>query len=132
MLKEPGVVRIITAVTFDFVVRFFKRWNDIGFITRFVPISYKYSDELIKAIHTLIEEDGLLSMKGKVNAAEGCKIRNNSKIDITIEKNAASFISIKANEFATNLSKYKVAVFTQGGHKQYITPNIYGFRLHRQ
>jgi hypothetical protein len=127
-------IGVLTSVTPEFFVKYFKKWNDIGFITRFLPISYKYSAELIANIHKLIEEDKLLSVMTKTEATSSINghIDSKSKFKIGIESNASAFISLKSQEIAKKLSEYKVRIFVQGGHVQEVRPNIMGFRLQRQ
>lgn len=132
--ETPICAGIITSVTPEFFAKYFKRWNDIGFITRFIPISYTYSGETIAMIHRLIREDKLLYKQPAQSVTKNIKrkIKNGTKFKIGIEENASAMIEVQAQTIAKKISEYKVATFVQGGRIHWVRPNIAGFRLQRQ
>jgi hypothetical protein len=118
---------LITSVTNDFFFKVFKKWNDIGFVTRFLPISYDYSPETIREIHKLIQENVFFKDKKEIK-----KEHLKESYNITIPKDVSSWISLKAQELAKKEGTLKLQIRTQGGKIQFIKPNIKGFRLQRQ
>jgi len=129
---EPIRVGIITSVTPEFFHKFFRDWNDMGFASRFIPVSYKYSDELIAKIHKIIKEHSIYEIEVS-DISKGIRgAKNGNKIDISIEENAAAWAELKAQEIAKKISTYRIPVRVQGGHIKYIQPNLMGFRLHKQ
>jgi len=124
-MPYPVKCGIITSVTPEYFKRMFKRWNDIGFISRFLQVSYKYSDETIAEIHELIEKSDTLSISST-------KLKKRRQYSISIPKDISGFISLKAQEIAKKESSAKVPVPAQGRYMQWIKPKVLGFRLQRQ
>jgi len=116
---------IITSITPEYFKKVFKRWNDIGFVTRFLSISYQYSDETIAEIHKIIEKSKMLSID-----STDIKTRRNYKIDIP--KDISSFLGIKAQEIAKNETSIKIPVPVQGKNISWVSTKTMGFRLQRQ
>jgi hypothetical protein len=137
-MSLPRIVRagLITSLTPAYFNKYFKRWNDIGFLTRFLVVSYSYSDTTKSEIHNIIKENKLLSLySGCVNATE--KIHSKfcdpvKKKEIKIQGDEASFLSVYAQDLTKKINTFRVAVYSQGGHVSYISPQNVGFRLQRQ
>lgn len=124
-LKRPIKCGLITSITPDYFLKVFKRWNDIGFVTRFLSISYKYSDETIGEIHKIIQESETLKLPVK-------KIKSIKKFDISIPKDISSFFAIKAQDIAKEELKSNIPTPVQGGKTQWVSTKTMGFRLQRQ
>jgi len=122
--KERKKCGIITALTFDYFYKMFKKWREIGFTSRFLPVSFKYSEDTVLEINSSILDDKIFD-----------DIRNVKKIKkkkVEIPREIGSRIMLLASDIAKEQSKETVVVGVQGGKTKRIPVQIYGFRLHRQ
>lgn len=122
--KERKKCGLLTAVTFDFYYKVFRKWREIGFSSRFLPISYTYSKSTVSQIHDAIQNSTSLDELSK-----GKKV---TKKKIQIKENEASWINVKANEIAKEQSNESIRVTVRGGNQKRIKIEVYGFRLHKQ
>jgi len=114
---------IITALTFDYYYKMFRKFHEIGFTSRFIPISFEYSGQTVLNIHNAIKNNLMFN--------EIVKMKKIKKKKIHIPSEIADWISIKAQDIANKESQEKIRIRVKGKQKQ-ISIKIYGFRLHRQ
>lgn len=115
---------LITAITIDYFYKIFKRWKDIGFTTRFLPVSFNYSQTTINNIHKAIAENQIFS--------EVIKLKKIQRKTISMPKDIGSWISIKSRELAKEQSNDYIIHQGTDGRRKKIKIEIYGFRLHKQ
>lgn len=133
-LIEPLKFGLISSITPEFFQKMFRHWNDIGFITRFLPISYKYSNETVVQIHNAVANSKMETLIKKIDVLDGVNdeySNNSNKVKVQIGKEQAAYISLIAQDIAKRIETYSVISFHNGVRK-YIKPNMKGFRLHRQ
>lgn len=128
--EVPRVCGIITSVTKDFFKYVCKKWHQIGFTSRFLPVSYKYSKETRTEIHKLIRQN-IFYKEIKELAAED-KVLYDRRFNISIPNDIASSLSVRAQRIADEQCEYSFYIPVQGGKQMKINLNILGFRLHRQ
>lgn len=115
---------LLTAVTFDFYYKMYRKWREIGFTSRFLPISYKYSKDTVSMIHDAIENNEIF--------IDQLKIKKVRKQKIGIPKEHGAWLNIKANTIAEQQSNETIVIRVRGGKQKRQSLNVYGFRLHKQ
>lgn len=123
-LKRRVKCGLITTCTFDYYYKVLRNWHDIGFLTRFLPVSYIYSEDTIFKINHQIAQDNYFFEKMKMNAIKKEKVIIPSEISTKIEFLVQEIISKQRNE--------SVRITTQGGKQKLISFKRYGFRFHKQ
>ena len=126
----PRVCGIITSVTSDFFKIACKRWHEIGFTSRFLPISYQYSNETKTEIHKLIQSNTFY--KEVKELATEDKALFDRRFSISIPDDIAAWISLHVQDIAEKSGDYSFYVPVQGGKRSKVNLKIVGFRLHRQ
>jgi len=129
-LDVPRVCGIITSVTNDFFKTVCKKWHDIGFTSRFLPVSYQYSEETKAEIHKLIRRN--VFYKEVKDLATEDREAYDRRFNIEIPDDIASRISIYAQDAAKASAGYSFYMSVQGGKRAKFNVNIVGFRLHKQ
>jgi hypothetical protein len=126
-LKKNVQCGVITSITPDLYVQQFKAWNDIGFLSRFMHVTYEYSDETRTEIMKMIIGNEKPNLDEQIN-----KIKKTGKLkDIPIQKDVAEGIMNYTDEVVKKIRSYNVSVW-QGAVKRNISMNIQGFRLLKQ
>lgn len=115
---------LITAVTFDFYYKMFRRWREIGFTTRFLPVSFRYSRETVIEIHA--------SIQNNVMYEEIKKMKKIAKKKVIVPEKIGSWINVQTNDIVKKESGEKITVRVQSGKQARIPIELYGFRLHKQ
>lgn len=127
---KPRVCGILTSVTEDFFKQACRRWNEMGFITRFLIVSYKYSNETVSEIHKRIQENVSYN---EIKELVGKSRRSyDRKFSIGMPDEISSYLSIQAQEIAKREHGYTYYTRVQGGNWKKFNINILGFRLHKQ
>jgi len=115
---------LITAMTFDFYYKMFRKWYEIGFLTRFLPVSFKYSNQTVIDIHKTIMNNVIYD--------EIIKMKKIAKKHIKIPADIGDWISIKSQDIAEQQSNESIRIKVQSGKQKRIKMEVYGFRLHKQ
>lgn len=115
---------LVTAVTFDFYYKMFRQWYSIGFVSRFLPVSFKYSNQTVIDIHE--------SIKNNIIYDDIVKMKKIQTKHIEIPKEIGEWISLQSQSIAEKQSNESIRVKVQSGKQQRITMEVYGFRLHKQ
>jgi hypothetical protein len=123
-LKKRVKCGLITSCTFDYYYRVFRNWHDIGFLTRFLPVSFIYSEDTIIQINHQIAQDNYFFEKIKLNTIKKEKIIIPKDISEKIEFLIQQIISRQRNE--------TIRITTKGGKQKMISFKRYGFRFHKQ
>lgn len=117
---------LITSITPDLYRQQFKQWNDIGFLSRFIPISYEYSDATRFSIMSMIGGNGHESLDTELE-----KIKRAGQKDIHISADVAAGIQLFVDDLVGKLNKYEVQMWA-GQTRYKVKMNIQGFRMHKQ
>jgi len=123
-MKKRHKCGLITSCTFDYYYKIFRKWHDIGFLSRFLPISFTYSKPTIVDINFQISRNNFFT--------EITNIKKIAKKHITIPNDIADKISFIVNEVVSGQLKDTIRIQVRGGKKRYYKIEMYGFRLHRQ
>lgn len=115
---------LITAITFDYFYKMFRKWLQIGFTSRFLPVSFEYSKDTVFKINDAIQKNLMFNEIKKMK-----KIR---KTKIEIPNEIASWINLQTGEIVKAQSNESIVVSVRGGKQKRIPIKMYGFRLHRQ
>jgi|GEM_PF-1869597 len=116
---------LLTSITPAYFYKVFRRWYDIGFTSRFIPISYEYSELTTKEIHSQIT-NGLTSYN-KIAIDYSMEAKKN----IAIPQEAADWISLHAQDLAKKESAFSYSYVSHGTTKR-LQIDVKGFRLHKQ
>ena len=122
--KERKYCGIITALTFEYFYKVFRKWREIGFTSRFIPVSFRYTNETVLAINKIIMND--------VFYKEIIKMKKIRKQKVSMSKEISSYINIKSKEIVDKQKKETIIIRVQGGKQKRIPIQIYGFRFHKQ
>lgn len=125
-LKNNIRCGLITSITPELYKQQFKVWNDMGFLTRFLPVAYEYSDETRFKIMQMIQGNG----GGDLDSDIG-KIKKAGQKNITIDNDVAAGIALFVDDLVTRLNNFEVTMY-YGDVRQKVRMNIQGFRLHKQ
>lgn len=121
-LPKPYNCGLLTAITTNMFYTKYKKWDSMGFLTRFLPVSYDYNKATISEIHNEI--------KNKNTFNESKKIKKYGQKYIEIPEDIASMVNVKTQELAERISQQFIKVKMQGGKEITIRTVIKGFRLH--
>lgn len=124
-IELPKNVRcgILTSITPSLYAEHFKGWNDIGFVTRFLPISYTYSDVTIENIMNMINS------RNNGHSIEPEKIRFlTKKKKIDIDDDVRPELKSIAIDITKRLKEYRIAYF-RGKRRLFSQMDLRGFRL---
>lgn len=125
-LKKNVKIGLITSMTPDVYKAQFKAWNEIGWLTRFLTVSYKYSNETRLEIMKLICGDGEEPLDDTLS-----KIRKKGQKNITISRDISEGIMLFADNMIGRLREYFVITY-RGDMRQKVYMDIQGFRLLKQ
>jgi hypothetical protein len=125
-LRKNVQVGLITSITPDLYKQQFKQWSDIGFLTRFIPVSYMYSNETRFNIMKMIEGCGGETLDEKLQ-----KLKRTGQKDISIGSDVSSGIALYVEQLVEKLNRYEVMTYV-GQNRIKLKMNIQGFRLHKQ
>ena len=125
-LKHNVRCGLITSITPALYKQQFRQWNDIGFLSRFITVSYKYSEETRRAIMQLIAGNGKESFDSELT-----KMRKGGGKDIKINKDISAGLTLYAEELVKKLRGFHV-VSEKGNARYKIFLDIQGFRLMKQ
>lgn len=125
-LKKNVKIGLLTGITPGLYKQQFKLWNDIGFISRFLPVSYEYSEETRREIMKMISGDGQEPLDETLT-----KIRKSGPKVVAIDKEFAEGIRLYCEELVKKLRTFYVYV-TRGDQKFKAYYDIQGFRLLKQ
>ena len=117
---------LITSVTKEYFYRMFKRWHDIGFTSRFIPVSYAYSPGTIREIHSQIQ------MGVNNYLVKNIKRPSEDRILVSIPDDITAYISVQSQELAEKESKFELRVRRGTTYQVMHVDKVAGFRLHRQ
>lgn len=124
-IELPKNVRcgILTSITPSLYAEHFKDWNDIGFITRFIPVSYEYSQTTVERILDIINSQN----NGHSIEKEKIKLLTKKKT-IGIDDEARPHLKSIALEITQRLKTYKLCYF-KGNNKHFVSLDLKGFRM---
>lgn len=125
-LKKNVKCGLISSITPTLYNQQFKAWNDMGFLSRFLTVSYEYSDETRSEIMKIISGDGHVPFDETV-----IQMRRSGRKDVTINKDIAAAIRLYTEDLTKKLQTYCVIVW-HGEQRQKVYLSIQGFRLHNQ
>jgi hypothetical protein len=125
-LKKNVKCGIITSITPNLFRQQFRAWNDIGFLSRFLTVSYEYSNETRMEIMKLISGDGKESLDETLT-----KIRKTGQKEIKIGRDIGEAVRLYTDEIVKKLKTYHVTV-TKGPVQYKIFMDLQGFRLQKQ
>lgn len=108
MINKPIKANLLTALTRDELIDKRHKWAKIGFLSRFVPLSFSYNNETIQQIREYIKDRVY-----KTDEPQNFEIDLKSKIDVVLPKKLAEEL-----EFIAKSISFK--------------DNFTGFRLQRQ
>ena len=123
-MKKRHKCGLITSCTFEYYYKIFRKWHDIGFLSRFLPISFTYSTQTIAEINSQIAEDNFFD--------EVSKMKKIGKQQIIIPKDISDKINFITNEVVKNQLNDTIRIKVRGGKERAYKIEMYGFRLHRQ
>jgi hypothetical protein len=123
-LRKKQKCGLITSITFDYYYKIFRKWHDIGFLSRFLPVSFTYSQNTIDRINHAIARN------------EKYETIHDTKTIVKQNINIPNDISDKLNflltEIVSRQKKDSIRVKTRGGKIKTYHIELYGFRLHKQ
>jgi hypothetical protein len=76
------------------------RWRQTGFLTRFVPVTFKYSDATVKLIHTSIKNGGVTPTGHPVHLSP------NGNILINLKEEHAQLLAHRSRELGDRMKTY--------------------------
>lgn len=120
---------LVTSMTPGSYLQQFKSWYDIGLLSRFLTVSYEYSDETRIAISKIISgrtPDGYVPHDKKCNV-----IKMGGPKNIKIPPEAADVILSYSDDLVSRLKTFKIEVFNNG-LAQELQLELQGFRQHKQ
>lgn len=123
---------LITAVTKEVFERRIVTFKNIGFITRTIPITYKYSIHTIKKIHESIEHEEYLDKY--IEKLDSDFIRK-KKYDVKIPSEISAKINHICEIINLKFQSYTLKYFNEEERRMVeykLQMNSYGFRLHKQ
>lgn len=123
---------LITAVTKDIFERRIITFKNIGFLTRVIPITYKYSFETIKQIHKSIEREQYLDKY--IEKLNSNFLRKNKYV-VKIPDDVSDKISHLSEIINLKFQHYTLKYFNEEEKRMVefkLEFNNYGFRLHKQ
>lgn len=123
-LSERRKCGLITSCTPNFYYKMFRYFHDIGFNTRFIPISFIYSNDTILEIHKAISNNELFD--------EIIKMKKIARKEIIIPDDIATKISNEVIVIMHNQKHDSMRIRVVGGKQSSIPIEMYGFRLHKQ
>ena len=115
---------LITSCTFAYFYKIFRKWHDIGFISRLLPCSFVYSIPTITEINLRIARDDFFD--------EITKLKKIARKKITIPNDIADKISFMTREVLQKQLSDSIRIKMRGGKERTYKIEMYGFRLHRQ
>lgn len=125
-LKKNVQIGLITSITPELYIQQFKLWNEIGFLSRFVNVSYKYSEETRQDIMRLITGDASFHLDEEFSS-----IKKGGKKDIKMSKDMAEVVRFLVDDVVKRLQSFSVTTY-KGDVKRVIKLDIQGFRLLKQ
>ncbi len=123
-MKKTQKCGLITSCTFEYFYKIFRKWHDIGFLSRFLPISFVYSVPTISQINYQISRDNAFT--------EMTKLKKIAKKKIMIPHDIADKINFITNTIAKKQLTDSIRIKVRGGNYRMYKIEMYGFRLHRQ
>ncbi len=75
------------------------RWRETGFLTRFVPVTFRYSDETVKLIHNSIRSGGSTPNPHALNVPD-------ANVMITLKDEHARILSHRSRELGEKMKTY--------------------------
>lgn len=126
-LKKNVKIGLITSMTPEVYKSQFKAWNEIGFLSRMLTVSYEYTNETRLAIMKMISGDGCEPLDETLT-----KLRKKGvPTEISIPSDISDALLLFADSLANKLKTYNVTIWR--GHNRYkVYMDIQGFRLLKQ
>lgn len=115
---------LLTSCTFEYFYKIFRKWHDIGFLSRFLPVSFRYSNPTIAEINFQISRNEFFN--------EVSKIKKIAKKVIIIPNDISDKISFLVREISDSQLSDSIRIKMRGGKERSYKIEMYGFRLHRQ
>jgi len=125
-LKQRIQMGILTGITPQIFRKHFARWNENGLITRFLPVSYQYSEDTNQEVLTYISQDIPYVVK---EATTTWKKRGYQTINID-NPDIQSAIKLLTEDLVNHLKTFYVTKY-YGRHETKVYLNMHGFRLLR-
>lgn len=128
--KNPIKGGILTAITKKEFEKHIIKWRDTGFLSRFLTITYCYSDSTVTQIHKFIEKNKHIDELKKHKNMENIDLNS---ISVDIPSEISERINIIADQLVRNNKNY---IFQKKRGESWqnweVKINNYGFRLHKQ
>lgn len=117
-----GIISGITREMFDKQIKF---WQNVGFLTRMLVVSYGYSETTQTSIHQYIQDN---FDKKKEKIIYPVKCQKNKLYKITTPKDINVHLNLMAQNHVNQNAKY----VTSGRHQNWtVELKAYGFRFHK-
>jgi len=124
---KPVKIGMFVPITPNFFIKLFKRFNDIGFLSRFVPISYEYSESTRLSI---LQET---VVKSKTEPEKPVRISAPKIYDVVVPEDIKQALQIQLEPVLKRLNDFKVITYDKKGNRSYITPDPQlGIRLNKK
>lgn len=121
-LKNTVNCGLLTAITTAEFYGNLRKWNAIGFLHRFLPVSYNYSEKTLREIHNEIASGKLFREVEDLSAKLPHK---NKRVKVSIPKDFADDIQLLVYRIVERFNKM---YYMYGNRKVFL--DIKGFRLH--
>lgn len=125
-LKKNVQCGLITSITPDLYKRQFRSWYEIGFLTRFIPVSYTYSEQTRLAIMKMITGNDEIPLGDILS-----KFKKSGNKNICIGENVLAMLRLYTEELVKKLNSYQITSWV-GDTPYKIKMDIQGFRLAKQ
>lgn len=122
---------IISSITKQLFERRIVGWRHSGFLTRVLPLTFKYSQETIHQINESIMKGEYYKQEEKFNKFEGQKLNS---IIVNINEDIADKISLLADQINRSNKNYILRLFDENTarmSKVNFDISTYGFRFHK-
>jgi hypothetical protein len=115
---------LLTSVTSDYYFKMFRTWHEIGFTSRFIHVSFQYSDDTVHLIHQAIKNNEMFNNTKKIKKLK--------RINVIIPDDISNKLLFVVEEMLKNQRNNAIRFRVKGGKLSSVTLGNYGFRLHRQ
>lgn len=119
---------LVTSITPEEFIKQFRKWRDIGFLTRTIPVSYEYSVSMINLIDETIKNEVVVFTKTNIDNKYDYK----NRIKVEIPENIADEINLLKNRKVEELKKFSVTEYLGNKPRRVTYEELIGTRLHKQ
>jgi hypothetical protein len=123
-LRKRRKVGLLTSVTTDYYFKMFRTWHEIGFTSRFIHVSFEYSNDTIHLIHQAIKNNTIFN--------DYKKMKKPKRTDIKIPNEISEKLLFIVETMLKSQQNNKIRFRAKGGKLSSVSLGDYGFRLHKQ